>query len=110
MQLNIAKDSLVFFTFISGIFVFIFSKHTPESPEIQKYLAKMAEENCDVAIIEVSSQAMKLNRVSGCDFDIGLFTNLSEDHISKNEHANMEEYFSCKTDLIRLCKLGINIF
>lgn len=80
---------------------------TPESPEIQKYLAKMAEENCDVAIIEVSSQAMKLNRVSGCDFDIGLFTNLSEDHISKNEHANMEEYFSCKTDLIRLCKLGI---
>lgn len=80
---------------------------TPESPEIQKYLARMVEEKCDVVIIEVSSQAMKLDRVAGCDFDIGLFTNLSEDHISKNEHANMEEYFSCKTDLIKLCKLGI---
>lgn len=80
---------------------------TPESPEIQKYFARMADENCDVVIIEVSSQAMKLDRVTGCDFDIGLFTNLSEDHISKNEHANMEEYFACKTELIKLCKLGI---
>lgn len=80
---------------------------TPESPEIQKHFAEMAEANCDAVIIEVSSQAMKLDRVYGCDFDIGLFTNLSEDHISKNEHASMEEYFECKSSLIRMCKLGI---
>ena len=79
---------------------------TPESIEIQKHLAAMAEQNVDVAILEVSSQAMKLHRVDGCDFDIGVFTNLTEDHISKNEHANMEEYFNCKCMLFDMCKLG----
>lgn len=79
---------------------------TPESIEIQKHLAHMAEENVDVAIIEVSSQAMKLNRIDGCDFDIGVFTNLTEDHISKNEHADMEEYFNCKCMLFDTCSLG----
>lgn len=77
---------------------------TPESIEIQKYLAMMVEKNVEVAIIEVSSQAMKLNRVTGCDFDVALFTNLSEDHISKNEHPNMEDYFNCKLALLKLAK------
>ncbi|MBR3132613.1 MAG: UDP-N-acetylmuramoyl-L-alanyl-D-glutamate--2,6-diaminopimelate ligase [Clostridia bacterium] len=80
---------------------------TPESVEIQKHFAQMAEENVDVAIIEVSSQALKLERVTGCDFDIGVFTNLTEDHISKNEHADMEEYFQCKASLFDKCKIGI---
>ena len=51
---------------------------TPESMDIQKYLKLMVDRNVDVAIIEVSSQAMKLDRVYGCDFDIGIFTNFSE--------------------------------
>ncbi len=80
---------------------------TPESAEIQKHFADMVKENVDVAIIEVSSQALKLDRVTGCDFDIGVFTNLSEDHISKNEHADMEEYFQCKAKLFDMCKIGI---
>ncbi|MBR3153295.1 MAG: UDP-N-acetylmuramoyl-L-alanyl-D-glutamate--2,6-diaminopimelate ligase [Clostridia bacterium] len=80
---------------------------TPESVEIQKHFADMAKENIDVAIIEVSSQALKLERVTGCDFDIGVFTNLTEDHISKNEHADMEEYFQCKASLFDKCKIGI---
>lgn len=75
---------------------------TPESIEIQKYLNLMVEKNVDVAIIEVSSQAMKLDRVTGCEFDVALFTNLSEDHISKNEHPNMEDYFNCKLNLLKL--------
>ena len=79
---------------------------TPESVEIQKHLVHMAEENVDVVILEVSSQAMKLHRVDGCDFDIGVFTNLTEDHISKNEHSDMEEYFNCKCMLFDICKLG----
>ena len=79
---------------------------TPESIEIQKHFAKMVNENVDVAIIEVSSQALKLERVTGCDFDIGIFTNLTEDHISKNEHADMEEYFACKCKLFDMCNIG----
>ncbi len=80
---------------------------TPESIEIQKYLAMMVERNVDVAIIEVSSQAMKLDRVTGCDFEVGLFTNLTEDHISPKEHPNMEDYFNCKLELIKLAKYGV---
>ena len=80
---------------------------TPESIEIQKYLAKMVEQKVDVAIIEVSSQAMKLDRVTGCDFDIGLFTNLTEDHISPKEHLNMDDYFNCKLELIKQSKYGV---
>ena len=67
----------------------------------------MVEKNVDVAIIEVSSQAMKLDRVTGCEFDIGLFTNLSEDHISPKEHPTMEDYFNCKLELIKIAKHGI---
>lgn len=77
---------------------------TPESIEIQKHLANMVEKNVDIAIIEVSSQAMKLDRVAGCEFDTALFTNLSEDHISKNEHPDMEDYFNCKLSLLKLAK------
>lgn len=80
---------------------------TPESIEIQKYLSQMVERKTDVAIIEVSSQATKLDRVTGCDFDIGLFTNLSEDHISPKEHPNMEDYFNCKLQLLKMAKCGV---
>ena len=80
---------------------------TPESIEIQKHLANMVKNNVDVAIIEVSSQAMKLERVTGCDFDISLFTNLSEDHISPKEHPNMEDYFNCKLQLLKISKHGV---
>lgn len=80
---------------------------TPESIEIQKNLALMVEKRIDVAIIEVSSQAMKLDRVTGCDFDVGVFTNLSEDHISPKEHPNMEDYFNCKLELIKGSKHAV---
>ena len=52
---------------------------TPESVEIQKHFAQMAKENVDAVIIEVSSQALKLDRVTCCDFDVGVFTNLTEE-------------------------------
>ncbi len=80
---------------------------TPESIEIQKNLAMMVERNVDIAIIEVSSQAMKLDRVTGCEFEVGLFTNLTEDHISPKEHPNMEDYFNCKLQLIKNSKHGV---
>ena len=80
---------------------------TPESIEIQQNLAKMVKENVDICILEVSSQALMLDRVTGCDFEVGIFTNLSEDHISPKEHPSMEHYFNSKLKLIKIAKHGI---
>lgn len=80
---------------------------TPESIEIQENLARMVKENVDIAILEVSSQALMLDRVTGCDFEVGVFTNLSEDHISPKEHPSMEHYFRTKLSLIEKAKFGV---
>ena len=80
---------------------------TPESIEIQENLAKMVKEKVDICILEVSSQALMLERVTGCDFEVGVFTNLSEDHISPKEHPSMEHYFNSKLKLIENAKHGI---
>ena len=83
---------------------------TPESIELQEVFAQMAEDGCQAVIMEVSSQSLKLNRVAGCDFDIAVFTNFSEDHISPKEHPNMQDYFESKLKLFKMCKCGfINI-
>lgn len=80
------------------------TRTTPESIELQRILAKMAEEKVDTVIMEVSSQSLKLNRVDGCDFDIGIFTNFSKDHISQKEHTDMEDYYNSKLKLFTMCK------
>ena len=77
---------------------------TPESSKLQEIFAKMAKAKCDVVVMEVSSQSLKLNRVAGCDFDIGVFTNFSEDHISPKEHPDMKDYFESKLKLFDNCK------
>ena len=77
---------------------------TPESLKLQKILYKMAKEECEVVVMEVSSQSLKLNRVAGCEFDIGVFTNFSEDHISAKEHPDMKDYFESKLKLFDMCK------
>ncbi len=79
---------------------------TPESLKLQEIFSKMLEEKCEVVVMEVSSQSLKLERVAGCDFDIGIFTNLSEDHISAKEHPDMEDYFNSKVKLFKMCKKG----
>ena len=80
---------------------------TPESLELQQIFAKMVEDGVEVAVMEVSSQSLKLNRVTGCEFDYVIFTNFSEDHISPNEHPDMEDYFQSKLKLFKMCKNGI---
>lgn len=77
---------------------------TPESIELQQILSKMQEEGCQVVVMEVSSQSLKLDRVAGCDFDIGIFTNFAEDHISAKEHPDMQDYFNSKVKLFKMCK------
>ncbi len=79
---------------------------TPESIELQEYLAQMVEDGCEAVVMEVSSQSLKLNRVAGCEFDIAVFTNFSEDHISPKEHPDMQDYFNSKLKLFKMCKFG----
>lgn len=80
---------------------------TPESYELQRLFSLMVEAGCQYCVMEVSSQGLKLHRVAGFTFDIGVFTNFSADHIGPNEHADMEEYLYCKSLLFRQCKHGI---
>lgn len=79
---------------------------TPESLELQKLFSKMVKAECDVVVMEVSSQSLKLHRVDGTEFDIAVFTNFSEDHISPNEHPDMEDYFKSKLKLIEMAKVS----
>ena len=97
-------------TYINGKNLGDNDRTTPESLELQKLFSMMVEEKTEVVVMEVSSQSLKLSRVDGCDFDIGIFTNFSEDHISEKEHPNMEDYFNSKIQLFKMCKSGfINV-
>lgn len=80
---------------------------TPESYEIHKAMAQMVEAGCQYMVMEVSSQGLKLDRTAGIVFDYGVFTNLSPDHIGPAEHADFDEYLSCKSMLFRQCVTGI---
>ncbi len=94
-------------TYINGKKIKDSDRTTPESLELQKLFNKMVQENVEVVVMEVSSQSLKLHRVDGCEFDLVLFTNFSEDHISEKEHPNMEDYFNSKLKLFNMCKEGI---
>ena len=80
---------------------------TPESYEIEYYLAKMVEAGCKACVMEVSSQALMLNRVAGIVYDYGIFTNLTIDHIGEAEHKDFADYVHCKSLLFKQCKHGI---
>ena len=94
-------------TYINGKKIKDSDRTTPESLELQQLFSQMVEAGVEVVVMEVSSQSLKLHRVDGCKFDIVLFTNFSEDHISPNEHPNMEDYFQSKLKLFHMCKTGI---
>lgn len=84
------------------------AKHTsPESLELQCFLREMADAGCAVVVMEVSSQGLKLHRVDGILFELGVFTNLGRDHISKYEHADFAEYKACKAKLFRQCRAAV---
>ena len=80
---------------------------TPESFTIHKYFAEMVEAGCDSVVMEVSSQGLMLHRTAGIQFEIGIFTNLGEDHIGPNEHKDFEDYKRYKGILFTQCNLGI---
>ena len=80
---------------------------TPESCDLQRILRAMADDGCDACVMEVSSLGLKLDRVTGIEFDVGVFTNLSPDHIGPGEHASYAEYRAWKSVLFRRCKVGV---
>lgn len=80
---------------------------TPESYELHKIMAQMVKAGCEYMVMEVSSQATKLDRTAGINFDYGVFLNLSQDHIGPGEHEDFAEYLECKSLLFRQCRVGI---
>lgn len=80
---------------------------TPESYEIHKLFRQMVDSGCKYVVMEVSSQGLKYDRVAGINFDIGVFTNFSPDHIGPNEHDSMEDYAASKSILFRNCKTAV---
>lgn len=70
---------------------------TPEAPDLQRQLAAYADDDIEAVVMEVSSHALALHRVSGCRFDVSVFTNLGTDHLDL--HHTMEEYFRAKASL-----------
>ncbi len=70
---------------------------TPGAVELQRLLSRMVQAGLDSAVMEVSSHALALDRTSGCEFDVAIFTNLTQDHL--DFHVDMEDYFQAKLRL-----------
>lgn len=79
---------------------------TPESYEIQKAMRDMINAGCGAMVIEASSIGLKHHRLAGIEFDAGIFTNFSDDHIGGVEHKDLSEYLYCKSLLFRQCRLA----
>ncbi len=73
------------------------SRTTPEAPDTHALFRQMREAGCDSAVMEVSSHAIALQRTRGIDFNISVFTNLTQDHL--DYHKDMEGYFAVKSRL-----------
>jgi UDP-N-acetylmuramoyl-L-alanyl-D-glutamate--2,6-diaminopimelate ligase len=80
---------------------------TPEATDLQALFAVMRERGVEAVAMEVSSHALVLGRVDGCVFDIGVFTNLSPEHMEF--HSDMEDYFRAKAQLFtpKRSRLGV---
>lgn len=92
---------------VIGDEVFPTMNTTPESYQLQEYFSKMAEAGCEYVLMEVSSQGIKMHRTDGLEFDYGVFTNITPDHIGPDEHADFEEYLYYKSRLFTMCRTGI---
>ncbi|MBW1605724.1 UDP-N-acetylmuramoyl-L-alanyl-D-glutamate--2,6-diaminopimelate ligase [Lactobacillus sp. Sy-1] len=73
---------------------------TPESLDVFKNMRAAVDNGMTHLVMEVSSQAYKKNRVYGLHFDVGIFLNISPDHIGANEHPTFADYLHCKEQLL----------
>lgn len=77
---------------------------TPESLELHALFRRMLDSGCTHVVMEVSSHSLALQRVAGIDFDVAVFTNLSQDHLDL--HGTMDEYAAEKRKIFSQCKRG----
>ena len=85
-----------------------YSMTTPDPWLLYPTLKRMVEESCEIIVMEVSSHSLELDKVAPLKFDIGVFTNLSMEHL--DFHGDIEKYFEAKSKLFSLCdKAVINI-
>ncbi|MDO4617485.1 MAG: UDP-N-acetylmuramoyl-L-alanyl-D-glutamate--2,6-diaminopimelate ligase [Lachnospiraceae bacterium] len=80
---------------------------TPESMELYRHFRNAADSGISHLTMEVSSQALKYHRVQGIPFEIGVFLNISEDHISPVEHPDFEDYFRSKLSLFSQVRTAV---
>ena len=78
---------------------------TPDAYSLQKLLRSMADAGCTHVVMEVSSHALYLDRVAGIRYDVGVFTNLTQDHL--DFHKTMESYAEAKSILFTRCGCGV---
>lgn len=77
---------------------------TPEALELQRYLANAVTAGLEYVVMEVSSQALKYHRTAGVEFDVGIFLNIDEDHISPIEHPDFQDYLESKAKMFEQTK------
>lgn len=83
------------------------ARTTPESPDLQALMAHVVRDGASAAVMEVSSHSLSLERVRGCAFDVGVFTNLTPDHL--DFHQTMEAYFAAKCRLFENLPAGASV-
>ena len=81
------------------------SMTTPEPKELQGLFRRMADRRCENIVMEVSSHALSQGRVYGVEFDVAVFSNLTQDHL--DYHGDMETYASEKKKLFRQCRHAV---
>ncbi len=93
---------------IVGDKVLVTQSNTPTTPnalELQQLFSEMSESDADWVVMEVSSHALALDRVYGCNFNVGVFTNLTRDHL--DFHKTMDNYLAAKAKLFDICEKGV---
>lgn len=82
-----------------------YSMTTPDPKDLYRYISQMQKEGCQYIVMEVSSHSIALGKVSPIPFEVGIFTNLSEEH--RDFHKDMKEYQMVKARLFNMAKYGI---
>ena len=78
---------------------------TPDPSELHSLFQRMVLAGCEYAVMEVSSHALDQKRLEGCEFEVGTFTNLTQDHL--DYHGTMEEYFNAKAKLFTMARNAV---
>ncbi len=85
--------------------VFETARTTPEPYDLYELFRKMADAGCEYTVMEVSSQGLEQKRVAGCRYEVGIFTNLTQDHL--DVHGTMENYYQAKKLLFGISDTAI---